>query len=493
MWTPRQLSLKRLLLAHEFAFLLLVVVTGLLAGASAYFWQETAAESVRLNQLTYTAQQVRSDLFRQIKEIMFARLTQNMDGLNRYGDYSRRIDRHFNSLRRLAANHREDEAIQMMQHAYRVLQNDMNRVFADPYVVITDLPVRVLDPRYEKALVGDFDDAIGRFEIVVQGEQQRLDRTLERWTRYAPVLLPVPLVLAVLLIAIARRWLQRGFVLPVQAIMSGARRISRGDLHHVIDRQGVEEMADLALAINQMADEIARSRDAQIENEKNIALGALVPVVAHNIRNPLASIRASAQLLDHADDPGEVRDIRKAIVDTVDRLGRWVSALVSYLHPLKPQPVRRRPAALMEAALELLKPRLAEKNMTVERGAWDADIEVAVDPDLMEQALYGLMANAVDASPEGSVLTVEACAADAERFRLVIADQGVGMPFQPEPTGLTPGPTTKRFGTGLGIPVAFKVCKAHGWKLEFEKGNNGGTRVTLTAPMKEPAARDFRA
>jgi signal transduction histidine kinase len=59
------------------------------------------------------------------------------------------------------------------------------------------------------------------------------------------------------------------------------------------------------------------------------------------------------------------------------------------------------------------------------------------------------------------------------------------MPFEPQPSGLTPGPTTKRFGTGLGIPVAFKVCKAHGWKLEFGRGENGGTRVTITAPLSE--------
>jgi signal transduction histidine kinase len=58
------------------------------------------------------------------------------------------------------------------------------------------------------------------------------------------------------------------------------------------------------------------------------------------------------------------------------------------------------------------------------------------------------------------------------------------MPFEPQPSaGLSPGRTTKRFGTGLGIPVAYKVCKAHGWKLQFGKGEQGGTRVTITAPL----------
>ncbi len=103
----------------------------------------------------------------------------------------------------------------------------------------------------------------------------------------------------------------------------------------------------------------------------------------------------------------------------------------------------------------------------------------------MEQALYGLLSNAVDASPEGGVLTVGAAARGAS-LEIIVADQGPGMPFLPEPRGLKPGPSTKRFGTGLGIPVAYKVCRAHGWQLEFKRNEPSGTRVVITAP---PAPR----
>jgi nitrogen-specific signal transduction histidine kinase len=73
---------------------------------------------------------------------------------------------------------------------------------------------------------------------------------------------------------------------------------------------------------------------------------------------------------------------------------------------------------------------------------------------------------------------------------MMIEDQGPGMPFQPEPKGLTPGPSTKRFGTGLGIPVAFKVCRAHGWNLDFKPGENGGTRITISGPVTQAQADD---
>ena len=68
-------------------------------------------------------------------------------------------------------------------------------------------------------------------------------------------------------------------------------------------------------------------------------------------------------------------------------------------------------------------------------------------------------------------------------MRLLLKDQGAGMPFEPKPDNLTPGPSTKRLGTGLGIPVAFKVCNAHGWKLVFSTPEEGGTLVSIGIPL----------
>ena len=58
------------------------------------------------------------------------------------------------------------------------------------------------------------------------------------------------------------------------------------------------------------------------------------------------------------------------------------------------------------------------------------------------------------------------------------------IPFDPKPNNLAPGPTTKRFGTGLGIPIAYKICQQHGWKLEFEINKGEGTTAIITAPIR---------
>jgi len=105
-----------------------------------------------------------------------------------------------------------------------------------------------------------------------------------------------------------------------------------------------------------------------------------------------------------------------------------------------------------------------------------------IDAHLMEQTIYNLLLNALDASPNLSVIDVTAVR-NGETVTLSIADRGSGMPFAPEFNTLTPGPSTKRFGTGLGIPFAFKVCEAHGGSLHFGNHEHGGTVVTLVLPI----------
>lgn len=475
-------SLKSLLLTYELAFLFLVVVTSGLSGIWAYRWQQTSVESVRLTGLGATAQRIRSDLFRQIKEVTLARLMEDPQALDLYAEYSRQIDRHFNMLRRRTASREDELAIQAMQRAYRVIQQDMNKIFTNPYLINRVVRLRILDPRYEQELVGEFEQAFQIFEALLAKQQRELEETVERSTQGLLVLLPILIVLAMALLVLSRLSLQRGFVRPMATVMLGARRISEGQLDHKIPVQGTEEMANLAQAINRMAIELARQRDALVESEKQAALGALMPVVAHNIRNPLASIRATAQLLDHADHPEEFREIKQAVVDTVDRLGRWVSALLSYLHPLKPYRIMAPISSIVNNALRLLQPKLEAKGIHVVQANCAEEPEVSVDVDLMEQALYGLLLNAVDASPSGGRLTI-AVKQGADHYTLSIEDQGPGLPFQPMPGSLSPGPSTKRFGTGLGIPFAFKVCNAHGWKLTFNPGEGGGTRVAMDIPV----------
>jgi nitrate/nitrite-specific signal transduction histidine kinase len=317
-------SLHKLLLFHEIAFLFLVAVTGCVSGLSTWFWQQSSAESVRINNLIYLSEQIRGKLFLQLQEVIRARLLEDLQALEVYAEYSRDIDRDFNQLRQNATAREEDLSIQAMQHSYREIQRDMNKIFGDPYSINYVVRIRILDPKFAEQMVDRFEASYTGFKNLLAEKHERLDQTLRRWTLLAPVLVPASFLVALAMVLLASRVIRREFVLPMATVKEGAAVISRGQLDHRIAETGVDEVVEIAESINRMARDLAASRDALVQSEKQAALGALVPVVAHNIRNPLASIRATAQVLDDIRDPEELRESRKAIIDTIDCFVRWV-------------------------------------------------------------------------------------------------------------------------------------------------------------------------
>jgi len=478
----RPKSLKNLIFRHEVAILFLVAVTGLLGGLSAYFWQHNSAESVRINSMFYLTEQIRGELYAQIQEMIRARVLEDERAFEAYPEYSRSISERFNELRRRSRSREEDVSIQELNLSYREIQGDMNKIFEDPYAANRLARIQILNPTFAQQMVGKFENRYLSFKKVLSNQHKKLDETLAMWTKFAPFVIPIPLIIAFIIVFYTRHIMRADFIKPLANIIKGAGEISRGNLDHHIKVEGVEEVSELANGINLMARELAESRDALIENERQAALGSLVPVVAHNIRNPLASIRATAQLLKHAENQEEIDESSHVIIETTDRLERWVSSLVSYLHPLKPNLTDVNAPALIDASLGVLRNKIAEKKIEIIKAGWEIDQSLSVDPDLMEQALYSLLANAVDASPVSSTIKISLSKTNGH-VQFHILDSGPGLPFEPKPGNLEPGPSTKKFGTGLGIPIAFKICQKHGWNLNFNVIDGQGTEAIVSAPI----------
>lgn len=474
-------SLGKLILIHELAFVFLVVLTGSLGVASAYFWRDISSESQRIHDLKFLSQEVRRALSMQIQQLIRARVMEESEALEAYSDSSRRIDRLFARMHGSASNREELQKVQRMHQQYRLLQQDMNQVFSDPYLLRTS-PILILDPQFAQRMIGRFDKQYRKLHDLLSKESAALQLHRDRWTRAAPLGIPLLLLLALLLVLFSRSTLRRGFIHPMGQLIEGASAISQGNLDRRLDLDGVEEIGTLADAINRMSADLAVSRNALVQQERQAALGALVPVVAHNIRNPLASIRAMAQLLERGGDAKEFEEQRGAILRTVDRLGRWVSALVSYLHPLQPKLRSCELDKVWDSVIVMLDDRIRAQELHVRREGWNGGHTVPADPDLVEQLFYNLLANAVDASPRGGKLCV-GLRHSGSSLETFVRDSGLGLPFDPRPSDLSPGPSTKRFGTGLGIPIAFKLCECHGWQLRYRRPSEGGAEASVIVPL----------
>src|SRR6185503_628604 len=324
--------------------------------------------------------------------------------------------------------------------------------------------------------------AVKQLSRYYQGEHRRLRERGASLARVSNALLAgiVGLVIACFLgfLAAIRAW----FVEPVRALERATDVMSTGDLAHRITLRGDDELARLAGSINRMAASLAHIQTQLVTSERFALLGELAAYVAHNIRNPLASIRATAQA--EAIEL-EVGDPRRAafedIVNAVDRLGGWVTDL---LRSVSPVALERRPGSVSELVarcVELARPRLRAAGIEVEVLVPPTPA-VSFDQAKLEQVVSAVLANATDASPPGG--RIDVCVEhDTGTVALRIADEGAGVPLNNRGRLFTPFSTSKKTGTGLGLWLSQKIVVAHGGTLALRDGHGGGTTVEIRLPV----------
>ncbi len=482
MFKPR--SLKDLLLIHELAFILLVVLAGAAGGIGIHLWDQSSRESQRINLLVQEIQQTRGDLYRQMKELFDAYFLNDVKAEEEYNAYTESIEQHFVKLRELAEGDEELTAISDLKASYEAFLTKTRPIFDRQLVFSSKALEKKLNTDLETDVFERYESISARAEGLLTLKQKELEERLAESKRTSTALLIIPILLSTLLLLFSRFFLKRAIVKPIAGLVRATAQISAGKLAHKAPETGAEELVALSIAINHMADELAISQEALVRTEKQAAQGLLVPMLAHNIRNPLASIRATAQVADSSELDRDTRESLQGIISTVDRLERWTGALLAYLHPLRPQPSQTRLKHIINGALIPLQQKLREKSIVLTLPDWSKNNDqIHTDEHLLEQALYNLLLNSIEAAPSESTLAIST-EHSPTTLRVLIADQGPGMPFSPDPTALSPGPTTKRFGTGLGIPFVFKVCEALSAKVTFNHRPEGGTLVEIVLPRR---------
>jgi two-component system sensor histidine kinase PilS (NtrC family) len=261
----------------------------------------------------------------------------------------------------------------------------------------------------------------------------------------------------------------------------------------------------------EMAAELAafRLREADIERlhtraERLEAVAELSASLAHEIKNPLASIRSATELLAKvpaADD--DTRTLTQLVQRESDRLSRLLSEFLDFartgvtsVRRVDLVDVARHAAALVSAHPD--KP----ENVTVRELFPSIPLVVVGDDDLLHRAIFNLLLNAIQASPPGGEVRVEAAElahhqlpAQAEHFSrgaimLRVTDQGRGIPDSVKEKLFEPFVTTKAGGSGLGLSIVHRAVEAHhGFVLVDNKVPNGGTRFTVILPKLSDGSR----
>ena len=472
-------SIERLLLVHGLMSLILVATSAGIGGGLVYLQHRATEQSIRDTELQRALQALRGDLYRQMKEVYDHVFIQDPDAPAVFDAYAFRIEGNLETLRQLASATPRRNQIDQLQAAYhrirtraQVLMQRATDTYADGELF------RLFNSDLEGERIFDYENALGEVERGFRDGQRDIAIRIARLDWWALPILLGPIVLAAVLLLSARLLLQRKVAVPLAGLLAATQAFSSGQMEHQVAETGPVEFLALQRAFNHMARELRLSREALVRSETQSALGALVPVIAHNIRNPLAGIRATAQVIDAPGHTADDRAALRGVIATVDRLENWLSSLLSYLNPSNARYTSVQLSAVVRSAADLVAHHAEAKEVGIAYGPVEEAAVIWGDPNLLEQAVCGLITNAIDASATGGqvVLSVDARGDDC---RISIADDGPGMPFAAGTGDLAPGPTTKPFGVGLGVPFARKVSELHRGRLTYDRRAPKGTLACL--------------
>ena len=228
--------------------------------------------------------------------------------------------------------------------------------------------------------------------------------------------------------------------------------------------------------IKQLKKEIAQS-------QRLASLGSLAAGVAHEIRNPLSSIKGFATYFkeryrDNPDD-SQTADI---MVQEVDRLNRVIGQLLDYARPMT---MNRRETAIqtvIQHALRMIESQAREKGVVI-RSELQADVAaVLIDPDRIKQVFLNLYLNAIGAMEGGGILSVALLSMTDRRIRIEVRDTGVGIDPKNLDRIFDPYFTTKSSGTGLGLAIVQKIIEAHRGEIQVASTPGLGTTVSVILP-----------
>ncbi len=232
--------------------------------------------------------------------------------------------------------------------------------------------------------------------------------------------------------------------------------------------------------------EIERLR-SEIERSRRLAsLGQLAAGIAHEIRNPLSSIKGFATYFrERYRDIPEDRKTADIIIGEVDRLNRVISQLLEFARPMN---IQLKPTALqgfLQHSIKMIEQQARGGNITIMTDLPSQIGEIHLDPDRMSQVLFNLYLNAFEAMDAGGTLSVRLSTTDDKTTTITIADTGTGIAAEDMGRIFDPYFTTKPSGTGLGLAIVHRIMEAHQGEIHVDSTPGAGTTVSLIFRNRE--------
>ncbi len=292
-------------------------------------------------------------------------------------------------------------------------------------------------------------------------------------------------VLVMALIAFISYRIGKNLTNPIKVLVDSTARVATGDLDEQCEIRTYDEIGDLAAAFNQMTRDLKESRDQLIQAERLATAGKMSASFAHEIRNPLSSMRMLAQMLMQKPEMlGEKpQQSVRYILEEIERIDTIVKGLMDFARPssldLEQQPI----APVLQTVLSLMEANLAHHKIQLVLELLPETPEIQFDSDKLKQAFMNVVLNAMEAMPQGGVLRVSTVT-ENDSVCIKVEDTGVGIPAEDLEHLFEPFFTRKTRGTGLGLANVKRILEEHGGTVEIDSTPGEGTKVLLRLPLR---------
>lgn len=287
--------------------------------------------------------------------------------------------------------------------------------------------------------------------------------------------------LGLLLVVTISSLIGKHFTRPIDKLVAFTKQVSSGDLEGQCEVFRNDEVGELTKAFNLMTKELRESRRSILNTEKLTTIHQMSTAFAHEVRNPLSSIRMLTQMTLEKISNSSVQQSMSKVLDEIERIEVIVGGWMDLARPIKLDRTTTDLNLIVNDVLKLMTVNLSHHHIKVEKDLTTELPMISIDADKIKQVMINLILNAMQAMPKGGKLHLTTCG--SEKFvEATVSDTGLGMNSKTMERVFDPFFTTKPSGIGLGLSTCQQLVEQHSGQITVDSVIGQGTTITIKLP-----------
>ncbi|HWP48302.1 MAG TPA: ATP-binding protein [Candidatus Limnocylindrales bacterium] len=506
---------KKLLLASLIMMLPLLFVGGLSIWTSQHI--HSALQDLEPKYIqTLMLGEIEATVNRQLKEISDYLTEGDTDAREELIKFHQILAEKIEDLKKLTPPSGEARDIEDLEILYLQIDKETQEILSLYDRGEKEKAIELMEKVLEQTTLEAFENIIQKLIWVSKQASITALQTIKRIESDSWLVLIIGILCSLIFGIIAATFISINISRPIEELKKATEIFGEGHLEYEIPLWTRDEIGALISSFNKMAKklkefqehltqtnldlqikikELELAQNQLIQSEKLASIGQMSATVAHGMRNPLANIRAVAQvsLRELNSNNGNLEENLRDIISQVDRLEKRISHLLDFTRPFPFNPFKENINILLGHLISTFQNQFAGRGVCLETDLQEDLPEIFLDPVQMEQILSEIISNALEAMPTGGNLFIRSRLVLSESshpdpgeayIQIEFQDTGEGIPEEALPRVFDPFFTTKVDGSGLGLAFARKVVERHGGQIHIESKYRHGTHVKILLPVK---------